>query len=270
LHCCRPQGSLVTDLNLSAFRVIENKLPAGINHFSDKDVPVSLALVLDDSGSMKEKRPAVQSAAMDLIKASNPEDETSITNFAETSYLDQGFTRDLAKLQVALAQSNTVSGGTALFDTLIGAANHLAEASHHSKQVIVVVTDGRDNASAADLPAAIRRVQTANGPVIYTIGLLYDVPSSDARRARQDLQSLSDETGGLAFFPGSVNDVDKIAEEVAKDIRSQYTIAYRPPSISSTEGYRTILVNASSSTRGKLVVRTRKGYLRTKSPTTDQ
>lgn len=263
------KGNIVTDLDRSAFTVREDKLPAYIVHFSNKDVPVSLALVLDDSGSMQEKRAAVQSAAVDLIKASNPEDETSVTNFADTDYLDQDFTSDLSKLRSALSQSKTVSGGTALFDTVIGAANHLAEASHHSKQVIVVVTDGRDNASAVDLSAAIRRVQTADGPVIYSIGLLYDVPSLDARRARHDLQALSDETGGIAFFPASVNEVDKIAAAVAKDIRSQYTIAYRPPSNNTAEAYRTIAVSASSSTHGKLVVRTRKGYLRAKNSASD-
>jgi len=260
------KGNLVTDLDRAAFKVRESKLPAVITNFNHKDVPVSLALVLDDSGSMAVKRSATQAAALDLIKAANPEDETSVTNFADTAYLDQDFTKDLSKLETALGQSKTVSGGTALFDTLIGAANHLAEASHHSKQVIVVVTDGRDNASAADLSAAIRRVQTANGPVIYTIGLLYDVPGSEARRARHDLQALSDETGGIAFFPTSVNEVDKIAAKVAKDIRNQYTIAYRPPSNPSIEEYHTIAVEASASGHGNLQVRTRKGYVRTTPP----
>jgi Ca-activated chloride channel family protein len=264
------KGNLVTDLDRAAFKVRESKSPAVITNFNHKDVPVSLALVLDDSGSMALKRAATQAAALDLIKASNPEDETSVTNFADTAYLDQDFTKDLSQLQTALGQSKTVSGGTALFDTLIGAANHLSEASHHSKQVIVVVTDGRDNASASDLNAAIRRVQTANGPVIYTIGLLYDVPGSDARRARHDLQVLSDETGGIAFFPASVDEVDKIAAEVAKDIRNQYTIAYRPPGSPANEEYRTIAVEASSPGHGNLRVRTRKGYLRTKTVTSDR
>ena len=261
------KGNLVTDLDRSAFKAFEDKKPAVITHFNHKDVPVSLALVLDDSSSMKEKRSAVQSAALDLIKASNPEDETSVTNFADRAYLDQDFTDDLPRLEAALGQSKTVSGGTALFDTVIGAANHLARGSHHSKQVIVIVTDGRDNASAADLPAAIRRVHTTDGPVIYTIGLLYDVSGSDARRARHDLQTLSDETGGIAFFPASVHEVDQIAAEVARDIRNQYTIAYRPPSTSSSEEYRTITVKASAPGHGNLVVRTRKGYLRVESAT---
>ncbi len=264
------KGNLVTDLDRAAFKVRESKLPAAIVNFNHKDVPVSLALVLDDSGSMAAKRSATQGAALDLIKASNPEDETSVTNFADAAYLDQDFTKDISQLETALVQSKTVSGGTALFDTLIGAANHLTEAAHHSKRVIVVVTDGRDNASAADLAAAIRRVQTANGPVIYTIGLLYDVPGSDARRARHDLQQLSDETGGIAFFPSSVDEVDKIAAEVAKDIRNQYTIAYRPPANASTEEYRTIAVEASSPGHNNLQVRTRKGYLRTQNASSDR
>ncbi|WP_263385922.1 VWA domain-containing protein [Granulicella arctica] len=263
------QGNLVTDLERSAFKVAEDKASVAITHFDHRDVPVSLALVLDGSGSMKEKRSAVQAAAVDLIKASNPDDETSVTNFADTSYLDQDFTSDLPRLQSALGQSKTVSGGTALFDTVISAANHLAEASHRNKEVIVVVTDGRDNASAADLSSAIRRVQTANGPVIYSIGLLYDLPGSDARRARHDLQALSDETGGIAFFPASVQEVDRIAAEVSKDIRNQYTIGYRPPSNTSSDGYRTIAVQAASSSHRDLVVRTRKGYLRTKASTSN-
>ncbi len=260
-------GTLLTDLDRSAFKAYEDKKLVTITHFDHKDVPVSLALVLDDSGSMRQKRSAVQSAAVDLIKASNPADETSVTNFADSAYLDQDFTSDLSSLQSALGKSKTVSGGTALFDTVIEAADHLAKDSHHSKQVIVVVTDGRDNASVADLPAAIRRVQTADGPVIYTIGLLFDVPGPDARHAHHDLQALSDETGGIAFFPASVNEVDKIAAEVARDIRNQYTIGYRPPLDPSTNSYRSIALKATAPGRPNLIVRTRKGYLRLQSST---
>ena len=260
------KGDPVMGLGQSAFKVFEGKQPVQVLHFSGEDLPVSIALVLDDSGSMSGKRAAVQAAALDLLKASNPDDETSVTNFADTAYLDQEFTGSLATLEGALGKNKTVSGGTALFDTVIGAANHLAEAAHHSKQVIVVVTDGRDNASAAGLADAIQRVQAANGPVIYTLGLLYDVPSMDARRARHDLQALSDETGGIAFFPASVDDVDRIAAEVARDIRHQYFIAYRPPATPAANGYRTIHVEASSSGEGKLSVRTRKGYLPTSAP----
>lgn len=263
------KGSLVTDLQQSAFRVSENKVAAPIVKFSREDIPVSLNLILDDSGSMKGKRASVQSAAITLMEGSNPEDETAVTNFADASYLDQDFTVDFQKLDVAVTQSKTVSGGTALFDTLIAGADHLTDAGQHRKQVIVVITDGHDNASAVDLQAAIRRVQAVNGPVIYSIGLLFDLPNHEARRARHDLEALCDQTGGMAFFPGSAADVDKVAAEVARDIRNQYTVSYRPPDDAAAGSYRSIAVQAVARDYGKLTVRTRKGYVRTATVTSE-
>lgn len=256
------KGVLITDLLRSAFHVREEKRDVLISHFSRGDVPVSLSLILDDSGSMREKRPAVQAAALALIRASNPMDETSITNFADSPYLDQGLTTDLASLQKALDQSKTVSGGTALFDTLASAADYLTKNAHHSKQVIVVVTDGKDNASVTDLASAIHRVQRADGPVIYAIGLLYDVPYGEARRARKDLAELADQTGGIAFFPASLKQVDSIAAEVARDIRNQYTISFHPSNQVTADGYHLVTVKAVAPNKGSLTVRTRKGYTR--------
>jgi len=256
------KGQLVTDLERPAFTVLEDRKPVSVTHFARKDVPVSLALILDDSGSIKEKRAAVQDAALTLIKASNPEDETSVTNFADKPYLDQELTDDVSQLAKALKASSTISGGTALFDTVISGADHLAASAHRSKQVIVVVTDGNDNASEADLTAAIRRVQRADGPVIYAIGLLYDAPSEQARRAHKELLSLAEETGGIAFFPSSVSEVDRIATEVARDIRNQYTIAFRPTANAAKDSYHTVAVSAAGAGRHGLTVRTRKGYLR--------
>ena len=256
------KGELVTDLTQSAFSVLEDKRPVPVTHFARQDVPVSVALILDDSGSMKEKRSAVQDAALTLIKASNPEDETSVTNFADKSYVDQKLTGDVRQLSKALGQSTTIPGGTALFDTVISGADHLSKSAHRSKQVIVVVTDGNDNASEADLTAAIHRVQRTDGPGIYAIGLLYDIPGSQERRARKELLSLAEETGGIAFFPSSVGEVDRIAAEVARDIRNQYTIAFHPSANEADGTYHSVLVTAAASGHHGLTVRTRKGYLR--------
>jgi Ca-activated chloride channel family protein len=256
------KGQLVTDLERPAFTVLEDRKPVTVTHFARKDVPVSLALILDDSGSMKEKRTAVQNAALTIIKASNPEDETSVTNFADKPYLDQELTGDVSQLAKALGASSTISGGTALFDTVISGADHLAATAHRSKQVIVVVTDGNDNASEAALTAAIRRVQRADGPVIYAIGLLYDAPGAQERRAHKELPSLAEETGGIAFFPSSVSEVDRIAAEVARDIRNQYTIAFRPADNAAKDSYHTIAVTTTGLGLHGLTVRTRKGYLR--------
>lgn len=255
------RGQPVLNLEKNNVKVSEDNIPVVLTSFSRNDVPVSLSLVLDESSSMSDKRPAIAEAAIKLIQSSNPEDEVAVTNFADTAYLDQDFTNDKAKLDTALHKNTTASGGTALFDTMIQAADHLTQKAHRSKEVIVVVTDGRDNASATDLAAAVRRVQTANGPVIYAIGLLYGVPGSDAKRARRDLQSLADETGGIAFFPSSVQEVGQIAEQVAKDIRNQYTLTYHPRRSSTEQNYRTIKVEAKGADGERLQVRARKGYL---------
>lgn len=265
-------GHLVTNLEQPAFAVLEDGKPVPVTHFAHKDVPISLSLILDDSGSMKDKRAAVQDAALTLIKASNPEDETSVTNFADKPYLDQELTSDVAQLTTALKAGSSISGGTALFDTVISGSDHLAASAHRSKQVLVVVTDGNDNASEADLAAAIRRVQRADGPIIYAIGLLYDAPGDQARRAHKELLSLAEQTGGIAFFPPSVREVNSIAAEVARDIRNQYTIAFRPTPNAANDSYHTVRVSAGGAGQHGLSVRTRKGYVRvaTQPPTQKQ
>lgn len=257
------KGHLVTDLDRADFRVQEDKRSVSIGHFTRQDTPVSLSLVLDDSDSMKDKRAALQSGALDLIKLSNPSDEVSLTNFADEAYIDQDLTTDLGTVQHALTSSNSVSGGTALFDTLISASDHLSARAHNSKRVIVVMTDGKDNASGADLRAAIQRVQSADGPVIYAIGLLYDLTGPDARRARKELSELADDTGGIAFFPRAATEIQQTAAQVAADIRSQYMIAFRPlPDSSGGNAYHTVAVHAAAPAHGSLQVRTRKGFFR--------
>ena len=126
--------------------------------------------------------------------------------------------------------------------------------------MLLVITDGADNASRLQLEQAIRRVQGLGGPVVYTIGLLFDVDKQESDRARSALERLSTETGGIAYFPHSLEDVDSIAAEVAHNIRDQYTIGYRSSKPASVEGYRVIRVEANVPRHGKLIVRTRKGY----------
>jgi VWFA-related protein len=126
--------------------------------------------------------------------------------------------------------------------------------------VLLVITDGADNASHLELEQAIRRVQNLGGPVVYTIGLLFGADKLEVRRARAALERLSEETGGIAYFPHSLEDVDGIATEVARDIRDQYTIGYRPTKSASLQGYRVVRVEANAPKHGKLIVRTRKGY----------
>jgi len=138
----------------------------------------------------------------------------------------------------------------------------LAKNAKKPKQVLLVVTDGEDNASSATLEQAIRKIQDLDGPVIYAIGLLFgsDTDKREARHAQRVLQTLSDQTGGLAYFPKSLKEVDAITAEVAQDIRTQYSIAYRSTKSPTLGGYRQIHVDAKEKGYNKLQVRTRTGY----------
>jgi Ca-activated chloride channel family protein len=252
---------LVNDLSQDDFHVFEDGVPQTIAAFQYQDIPVSMGILVDNSGSMRDKRAAVNAAALDLVKASNPQDEAFIVNFSDEAFIDQDFTSDINKLRDGLAHIDS-KGGTALYDAVIASADQLAKGAKRPKQVLLIVTDGEDNASSLNLEQTIRRVQDMQGPVVYSIGLLFgdEGGGREARRAKRALQMLSNETGGIAYFPHSLSEVDQICAEVAHDIRNQYTIGYHSTKPASQGGYRMINVQASAPKHGKLVVRTKRGY----------
>jgi VWFA-related protein len=247
---------MVTNLNKPDFTVLEDGRPQNIVSFRHEDIPVALGIVIDNSGSMREKRDKVNKAAINLVKASNPQDEVFIVNFNDEYYLDQDFTADIGKMKEALEKVDT-RGGTALYDAVVASAGHLKKNAKLEKRVLLVVTDGEDNESQETLEQAIRRLQEENGPTVYAIGLLGE---EKARRARKALQFISEKTGGIAFFPKSMDEVDSITRSVAHDIRNQYTLGYKPTNPKSTGGYRAIRVEAKAKGYGKLTVRTKSGY----------
>lgn len=254
-------GTVVQDLKQDDFKVSEDGVQQTLLSFQHADLPVSIGLVIDNSGSMYKKRPSVNKAALDLVLASNPKDEAFVVNFADDAYIDQDLTSDPNKLRDGLAHIES-RGGTALYDAVVASADKLAADAHRAKQVIVIITDGEDNASTLNLEQAIRRVQQLSGPVIYSIGLLFgdEMSHGEVRHARRALEMLSGETGGIAFFPKSLDQIDEIAAEVARDIRSQYTLAYHSTKPSTQPGFRKITVVAQARGEGKLNVRTRTGY----------
>lgn len=252
---------LINDLKQDDFHVFEDGTPQTIASFQHQDIPVSMGILVDNSGSMRDKRTAVNTAALDLVKASNHEDEAFIVNFSDEAFIDQDFTSDIKKLQDGLAHLDS-KGGTALYDAVVASADQLAKGAKRPKQVLLIVTDGEDNASSLNLEQTIRRVQDLQGPVVYSIGLLFgdEGGGREAHRAKRALQMLSSETGGIAYFPKSLNDVDQICAEIAHDIRNQYTIGYHSTKPASQGGYRLIKVQAHASGHGKLIVRTKNGY----------
>jgi Ca-activated chloride channel homolog len=248
---------IVTNLEKANFSVLENGHPQTITSFRHEDIPVAMCIVVDNSGSMREKREKVNAAALNLVRASNPNDEVCIVNFNDEYYLDQDFTSNVKKLKEALEKIEA-RGGTALRDAVVASAAHLKDNAKLEKKVIFVVTDGDDNESTENLEQAVRRLQVENGPTVYAIGILEG--EEHAKHAKRELQVMCDRTGGLAFFPKTLDEVDAISKTVAHDIRSQYTIGYKPTTPKNQGGYREVKVDARAPKSGKLTVRTRSGY----------
>jgi VWFA-related protein len=222
-------GHLVTDLPPDAFSLRENSVPQRIKSVKREDVPVALGLVIDNSGSMTPRRAQVEAASLALVQASNPDDEVFVVNFNDEAYLDLppgvAFTHNLDLLQQALKRIDS-RGGTAMRDAIQMSVDHL-KGAHRDKKVIVVVTDGDDNYSAITLEELVKSSQQA-GVLIYSIGLLAEEEPRAARQAKRALETLAEATGVSAFFAKDVTEVDRLAHQVAQDIRSQYIVQYTP------------------------------------------
>jgi Ca-activated chloride channel family protein len=249
------QRRLVSDLDRSKFAVVDGGVPQAITSFRREDVPVAMGIVVDNSGSMREKRERVSQAVLNLIRASNAKDQIFVVNFGQEPYLDQDFTSDVNLLQAALHQVSA-KGSTALYDAIVASAVHL-QSSPLEKKVLLVITDGQDNMSRATLQEASQKLQQANGPTIYAIGLLGSGLNSNGRDA---LQRMAEKTGGVAYFPDTLDQVDSITRSVAHDIRNQYLIAYKPKNQNKQPGYKAVQIEAHAPGYGKLTVRTRTGY----------
>jgi Ca-activated chloride channel homolog len=247
------QHHLVPSLPQSAFAVYENGAPETITSFRKEDVPVAIGIVIDNSGSMRDKRDKINQAVLNLIRVSNPRDQVFVVNFSESSYLDQDFTSDVNLLQAALHRVS-LRGTTALYDAVVASSKHLNSANL-DKKVLLVITDGQDNMSQDTLQEASRQLQQSNGPTIYAIGL-----TGVRQTGRQSLQQLAEGTGGVAYFPETLDQVDEITRTVAHDIRSQYMISYRPRNQNVKPEYQSVRVEARAPGYGKLTVRTKTGY----------
>ena len=248
---------IITNLEKGAFTVYEDGKPQNIISFHHVDIPVAMGILIDNSGSMREKRAKVNQAALNLVRSSNPKDEVFVVNFNDEQYLDQDFTNNLLKLKEALEKIDA-RGGTALYDAVVASADHLKQNGRLEKKVLFVVTDGEDNASSETLERAVKQLQQENSPTIYAIGILGD--EEHPRRAKKALEILCERTGGIAFFPKTLDEVDAISRTIANDIRNQYAIGYKPSTPKGAGGFRQVRVDAKAKGHGKLMVRTKSGY----------
>jgi VWFA-related protein len=256
-------GHLVTDLSRENFTVFENGVQQKISSFKHEDVPVSLGLIIDNSGSMRTKRAGVEAASLALVRDSNPGDEVFVVNFNDESFMDlpnrKVFTNDIREMEEALTRIDS-KGGTAMRDAIRTSIDYLLENANREKKVLVLVTDGVDNASIIKQDKLIKAAQQS-GVLIYAVGLLEEEDRSDAGKAKKELTELAEATGGEVYFPKDVSEVDPIAHVVAHDIRNQYTIQYTPLNNNMDGTFRQIKVNVNAP--GHLTVRTRSGYYAT-------
>lgn len=265
------RGHVVTDLPKGAFRVFENKIEQELSVFRREDLPVTVGLVIDNSGSMREKRDKVNSAALTFVKTSNPADEVFVVNFNDDYFLDleKDFTNNVDELKEALERIDS-RGSTALYDAVIGSLDHSKKGTK-DKKVLLVISDGEDTASRGGSKSALQRAimeAQKSEAVIYTIGLLGSEKKAEARRAREAMKQLAGATGGQAFFPEGLEDVEPICAQIANDIRSQYTLAYYPTNASRDGSFRAVQVQVNPPrNRGKLNVRHRTGYFAPKDAT---
>lgn len=267
------KGHRVENLQKDNFQIFEDGAPQKLTVFSHADIPVTMGIVIDDSGSMKSKRAAVNAAAMAFVKTSNPQDQAFVVNFNDVYYLDTpgDFAANIEDLNAALNKIDS-RGGTALRDAVYASLDHI-KLGNRDKKVLLVITDGEDNASRYTFEELLARAQKSDA-AIYTIGLLGDdeggrlfkVHNGESRRAAKVLENLAKATGGEAYFPKTLEEVESTCVDIAHNIRNQYTLGYYPTNNKKDGSFRTVRVDASPSRKSeKLVVRTRTGYYAPKS-----
>ena len=250
------EGRLITNLPQSAFHILENGVEQEVKVFRREDAPVSIGLIVDDSGSMTNKRDRVAASLLALVEASHPDDEVFVVHFNEKAYMDLDFTHDHKRLGEGLAKFDS-RGTTAMRDAVRLAIEHLQRKAAEDKKVLILVTDGEDNTSVIGRDYVIRAAQQS-GVLIYAIGILNETDDEQTRRAQRELDALTQATGGQSYYLKDASEASRTALDIAHNIRNQYTLAYSPTNQTLDGMFRRILVKATGPV--PLNVLTRAGY----------
>src|SRR5262245_24829133 len=255
-------GMPIRGLRPQHFTVYEDKVQQDISLFKEEDIPMSVAVLIDRSGSMQEKLDRVYAAAMTFIRENNDDDETALVSFGDHVTIDQDLTANTDKLSRALSRIRA-NGDTALYDAILVASQYLEREGTRDKKVLLVISDGEDNKSANGLKQVLKMMKESK-IIVYTIGLVrsrigdYLVYGDGGRKP---LQELAEVTGGASFFPKNINDVEAICTKISRDLRSQYTIGYRPSNRNMDGAYRKIQIRLDPPRNTpKFQVRAKQGY----------
>ncbi len=265
-------GQFVSGLKQENFKLFEDGVGQNMLSFSQEDVPISLGIVLDTSGSMRSKFDNVIKAALAFIRASNPNDEVFLVGFNEEVELLEDFTSDIDTISDTL-NNTIVTGGTALWDAIYLSVQK-AHNGTRPKKALVVITDGEDRDSYYKLDEMVAKVQESDVQV-YCIGLLDDVPDkglfghfskTEPEKAHDALQRVADETGAKAFFPKEIREVNTIVSQIAYELRNQYSISYFSSNQARDGTWRRLKVALDAPGSNTMKVRYRPGYF---APKTD-
>jgi Ca-activated chloride channel family protein len=257
-------GHPVPGLTRNDFVVYEDKVSQSIESVSSEETPVSMGLVIDTSSSMRPKLYTVSEAARGLIEQMRPDDEAFLAQFKTEAELLQEFTSDRRELGDALGHL-TVNGGTALLDAIIATADHAHEKGKRRRKALVVITDGLEKNSSVKEKEVIE-VMKEDEVQLYLVGFVDKVEPGDlfgrspAKRAKDLLIRLAEDSGGRGFFPTDESETPAIAAQIAKDMREQYVISYYPSNEKHDGSFRSVRVTVNLRDKGKLIARTRQGY----------
>ncbi len=259
-------GRFVAGLKKDNFRLFEDGVQQTLTTFVQEDVPVSMGILLDLSGSMRGKIDQVNKSALAFIRASNPQDQVFLIGFNDEVELLQDYTSDIDEITDAL-ENTVVTGGTALYDAI-----HLGVQKAHSgskpKKAVVVITDGEDRDSYYKLDELLAKVQESDVQV-FSIGLLDEVPKKSLfggwaktapEKAHDVLVRIAEETGGKAFFPNQLTDIHAVVAEIATELRSQYSLGYFSSNAVRDGSFRRVKIELSGPAAGNSHIRYRRGY----------
>jgi len=250
-------GKSVNSLTKDNFQVFEDRIPQQISSFLKEDVPLSIGLVIDNSGSMRTKRLRVNGAALSFVRESNPEDQTFIVNFNDTAKVEQDFTGSIGNLIDALDKLDT-RGETALYDAVYLSAEKV-KSGRNAHKALLVISDGDDTSSKHKYDEVLKLLKESF-ITVYAIGLIDERTS---RKAREALQEFAAITGGAAYFPKSLDEIDDLCKRIARDLRNRYMIGYKSANPKTDGSWRDVTVVVTQPKSPKLTWRNKPGYFAT-------
>lgn len=261
-------GRPTSDVRREELRVMEDGVPQSISLFSKEELPLSYGLAIDSSGSLRSQMDKVIEAGRIVVNGNSPQDETFLIRFISSDKIElvTPFTSNKALLFRALDSIYIEGGLSAVIDAVYVSVENLAKSKRsldsNRRRALVLVTDGEDRASRYKR-AQLTELLHKEDIQIFVIGLTNQIEEKRAREKARDLLTfLAQETGGRAFFPKSVSELRGIAEEITRDLRTQYLIGYTPTGGAQGDGFHKVQVTvAESEGKGKLVAVTRVGYI---------